>query len=80
MAARDWSHSSGFPYSLLFNSTSAYAVAAGDTFYLDQAVEADMISDFAWGTCERAASNAVVLGCVQSDWDVQRLNRQPTYD
>ena len=40
----------GFPYFLSFTSTSAYAVLAGDTFLFNQNIEADMISDFAWGT------------------------------
>jgi hypothetical protein len=38
-----------FPYGLSFTSSSAYAALATDTFYFDQHVEADMISDFAWG-------------------------------
>ena len=40
----------GFPNSLLFSSLSAYAVLAGDYFVVQQIIEADMISDFAWGT------------------------------
>jgi hypothetical protein len=41
---------SGFPYCLGFVSSSAYTLLASDTFAFDQAIEADMISDFAWGT------------------------------
>src|SRR5207344_2668345 len=37
-----------FPYSFLFTSSSAYAVLTGDYFALNQPIEADMISDFAW--------------------------------
>ena len=40
----------GFPYCLGFTSSSAYAVLAADFFSFFQAIEADMISDFAWGT------------------------------
>ena len=40
----------GFPYYLGFQSSSAYAAATGDQFWFMQPVEADMVSDFAWGT------------------------------
>ena len=40
----------GFPYCLSFASTSAYTASAADTFAIYQAIEADMVSDFAWGT------------------------------
>ena len=40
----------GFPYALNFVSTSAYSPAASDSFFAYQAIEADMASDFAWGT------------------------------
>ena len=40
----------GFPYNLGFTSSSAYTPLAGDTFYFQQVIEADFISDFAWGT------------------------------
>lgn len=40
----------GFPYCLSFGSSSAYAAAATDTFAVFQPIEADMASDFAWGT------------------------------
>ena len=40
----------GFGYYLLFTSNSAYAPAVSDFFRLLQVVEADMITDFAWGT------------------------------
>ena len=40
----------GFPYSLGFQSSSAHALAASDVFEFYQAIEADMVSDFAWGT------------------------------
>ena len=40
----------GFPYALAFASSSAYTPAAGDLFEFLQAIEADMVSDFAWGT------------------------------
>ena len=53
-AKGSWSRQSvgppGFPYSLIFQSASAYALLAGDTFYFAQYIEADMVSDFAWGT------------------------------
>jgi hypothetical protein len=39
-----------FGWCLSFTSSSAYALAAGDTFTFYQPLEADMISDFAWGT------------------------------
>jgi hypothetical protein len=40
----------GFPYCLGAASTSAYVSAASDIFQLFQPIEADMVSDFAWGT------------------------------
>ena len=40
----------GFPYCLGYQSSSAYTPLAGDNFGLTQAIEADMASDFAWGT------------------------------
>lgn len=40
----------GFPYSLGFNSSSAYAPVAADNFSFYQVIEADNISDFCWGT------------------------------
>ena len=40
----------GFPYALLFTSSSAFASAAGDYFIFLQSIEADMVSDFQWGT------------------------------
>ena len=40
----------GFPYALSFASSSAYASIATDYFVLLQVIEADMVSDFAWGT------------------------------
>jgi hypothetical protein len=39
-----------FPYAWRFTSSSAYASLASDNFVLIQPIEADMISDFAWGT------------------------------
>ena len=39
-----------FPYAWRFTSSSAYASLASDAFVLIQPIEADMISDFAWGT------------------------------
>ena len=41
---------SGFPYYHGFQSSSAHVSAATDAFSLYQAIEADAISDFAWGT------------------------------
>src|SRR4029077_13977118 len=41
---------SGFPYSFGVNSISAYTPLATDFFALSQAIEADMVSDFQWGT------------------------------
>jgi hypothetical protein len=40
----------GFPYYLNFTSSSAYASLAADFFFFQQPIEADAISDFAWGT------------------------------
>ena len=40
----------GFGYCLAFTSSSAYAVTASDHFELRQPIEADLISDFAFGT------------------------------
>jgi hypothetical protein len=40
----------GFPYCWGFQSSSAHTPAAGDVMTLSQSIEADMISDFAWGT------------------------------
>jgi hypothetical protein len=40
----------GFGYCFSFISSSAYVSAASDAFQIYQAIEADMISDFAWGT------------------------------
>ena len=40
----------GFAHYLDFTSNSAYTPAASDYFRLLQVVEADMITDFAWGT------------------------------
>lgn len=39
-----------FPYCLGFASASAYVSLAADYFMFDQIIEADMVSDFAWGT------------------------------
>jgi hypothetical protein len=39
-----------FPSCLAFTSNSAYAVLTTDSFTFLQAIEADMVSDFAWGT------------------------------
>ena len=40
----------GFPYCLGFTSSSAFTSAATDLFHFHQRIEADMMSDFAWGT------------------------------
>ena len=40
----------GFPYYLAYASSSAYASLAADYFVFSQPIEADMVSDFAWGT------------------------------
>jgi hypothetical protein len=56
----------GFPYMLTFTSLSAYTSAANDYFYFDQPIEADMISDFAWGT---ASAQPVTL----SFWAISSL-------
>jgi hypothetical protein len=39
-----------FPYALSATSLSAYAAAAADQFQFGQPIEADMVSDFQWGT------------------------------
>ena len=49
---------SGFPYALFFTSSSAYASIATDAFQITQAIEADAVSDFEWGT---ATAKAVTL-------------------
>ena len=40
----------GFPRCLAFVSTSAYSSLAGDVFFFSQGIEADAVSDFAWGS------------------------------
>jgi hypothetical protein len=40
----------GFGSSLLFTSSSAYTPLAADYFGFQQRIEADMVSDFCWGT------------------------------
>jgi hypothetical protein len=40
----------GFPYVLSLASTSAYSPVTSDSLFVSQAIEADMTSDFAWGT------------------------------
>jgi hypothetical protein len=40
----------GVPYCLSFVSSSAYVALATDNFRFEQSIEADMVSDFAWGT------------------------------
>jgi hypothetical protein len=40
----------GFGYSLLFLSSSAYVAPAAEAYCWQQAIEADLIADFAWGT------------------------------
>ena len=40
----------GFPYCLAFTSATAYASVTSDYFFFTQPIEADMISDFQWGT------------------------------
>ena len=49
-AQRGGSTANGFPYALNFTSSSAYSPAVGDSFFAAQTIEADMVSDFAWGT------------------------------
>ena len=41
---------SGFPSCLGFQSSSAYTPLAGDYFFFTQPIEADAVSDFAWGS------------------------------
>ena len=41
-----------FPYCLNMASLSAYTPAAAEGFFLVQAIEADMVSDFQWGTAQ----------------------------
>ena len=40
----------GFPYCLGAQTTVAYTTPTNQTFYFQQIIEADMVSDFAWGT------------------------------
>jgi hypothetical protein len=44
------SGTAGFPYTLQLLATGGYASAATDYFSLDQAIEADFVGDFQWGT------------------------------
>jgi hypothetical protein len=53
--------SQGFPYALAFISSTAYAVIANDYFLFDQIIEADMLSDLAWGS---ASAQPVTLSFV----------------
>ena len=39
-----------FPYAFQFTSSSAYTPLAADIFNFHQAIEADIVSDFQWGT------------------------------
>ena len=48
----------GLGYSLNFTSLSAHTVGSSDNVQLYQAVEADMVTDFAWGT---ASAKSVTL-------------------
>ena len=66
----------GFPYFLQFTSSSAYAAAPTDTFTFNQRIEADMVSDFAWGTANAQPVDAVVLGKLQPDRRVQRVDQK----
>jgi hypothetical protein len=50
--SRQGGASLGFSACLVFISTSAYVSAAGDYFLWSQPIEADMISDFQWGTSQ----------------------------
>jgi hypothetical protein len=45
----------GFINSLLFTSTSAYSVGAGETFDIQQRVEGLNVTDLAWGTASAAS-------------------------
>ena len=56
----------GFPYALQSSTSIAYAPVAGDTFWFQQPIEADAISDFAWGA---AGAQPVTL----SFWAVSSL-------
>jgi len=40
----------GFPYYLGFQASTTYALGVNDNFIFYQQIEADMVSDFAWGT------------------------------
>lgn len=53
----------GFPYCFQFTSSSAYASVAADVFTVYQPIEADMVSDFAWGT---AGAQPVTLSFLAS--------------
>ena len=48
----------GFPYYLGFQNAAAYTVPAGDFYMFQQVIEADFISDLAWGT---ASAQSVTL-------------------
>ena len=58
----------GFPYYLNFTSSSAYTPLTADNFCFLQFIEADMVSDFAWGTANAQPvtlsfwANATVAG------------------
>ena len=40
----------GFPYYLGCQSSSSYVLLSSDQFWFQQPIEADLVSDFAWGT------------------------------
>ena len=64
----------GFGYNLYFNTASAYTPTAAEFFQLYQIIEADMISDLAWGTPQAkpitlsfvvtAGTSATFGGCI----------------
>ena len=62
-----YTNPSTFPYHYGFASSSSYASAAGDFFMLMQAIEADMISDFAWGTVNaQPVTLSFMVSCSQT--------------
>jgi hypothetical protein len=66
----------GFGYCFTFTSSSAYALLATDQFSFYQSIEADMVSDFQWGTANAqpvtlsfwaySSSTGIFGGCVQN--------------
>ena len=66
----------GFPYAFAITSQSAFTSAASDYFQLFQVIEADMVSDFAWGTpqAQPVTLSFWALGTVAGAYSASVLN------